>query len=218
MSCSCRDNKTKLYCQRTKTFAKNFFQNEREGYKYYLSQELEDTSRDGYKYYLSQELEDTSRDGYKYYLSQELEDTSRDGYKYYLSQELEDTSRDGYKYYLSQELEDTSRPASPVTFQRDFFSTLEKECQVKFDTFWIIASVTGSILVLVTIAFGRIYAVKQGRTLKDSCEIGKIIPYIDWDKIEALGIAGLALKSKKAANVLSDKEIALKVRIDALRG
>ena len=33
------------------------------------------------------------------------------------------------------------------------------------------------------------------------------MPYIDWDKIEALGIAGLALKSKKAANVLSDKEV-----------
>ena len=44
-------------------------------------------------------------------------------------------------------------------------------------------------------------------SVKDSGEIGKIIPYIAWNEIEALGIAALALKSEKAANVLSDKEV-----------
>ena len=50
-------------------------------------------------------------------------------------------------------------------------------------------------------------------SVKESGEIGKIIPWINWNKIEALGIAEYAAKSEKSANLLSQKEVNTKMRI-----
>ena len=44
-------------------------------------------------------------------------------------------------------------------------------------------------------------------SVKKSGNIGKIISYIEWDKIEALGLSGFAMKSEKTAYLLSDKEV-----------
>ncbi|XP_063695421.1 uncharacterized protein LOC134826848 [Bolinopsis microptera] len=199
LPCKCENPKTRETCQKTQKFARNCFQNECDGGKHYMNSTTNEILSSCY-----QDYKDKKSCG----------EAQCDAVRPYI-QRLASCNC----YHRHGDIVSRRRNCAALN---EFYGDLEKNCQVEIGlNFRFIKPLAGSaviVFLIIAVGLGRYCAVKYGRNLKKSGNLGKMNSYIEWNKIEALGLAGFAIKSEKTANLLSDREIILKARFGVMNG
>jgi len=217
LDCSCEDNrKTKDSCLKRKNFTKTCLRNE--------------CDADGTKgrYYddgkniatLNADLSSVLKSCYSDYSANKSCSRSKcvEALSPYLTNLTTCNCFHTYKYN-----EERTSDTKDCEDRRDFYKQLDKICtEVPIDrktinTIIIVVSIFVTVFTLVLL---RWCLVKYLRHLKRSGKLGRLIRYIDWDKVKPLGAAAVVLQGGGARNpdVLHNKEILVKVRFSLLGG